>query len=258
LVGGIARFYRRVAPVCAILVVFSQLFLLSMPNFFYYDANGTKQGPFTPPQIQAFAMSGTIVPETPLETDTGHRGTAGQIKGLSFPVMEDPFAQAGAAAVSIPQQVYQPAYQRQPKSGGSGIGYFDVLKKYCVFQGRASRREFWMFALVNFLIFFAVGIIAIVVGGITGGIMGANGVDHELIAKRCERIGEIFFYVQSLYQLAIIPPGISVMVRRLHDTGRSGWWYWIGWLPLVGWLILLIFLVGDSQRGKNRYGAYPK
>jgi len=64
-----------------------------MPNFFYYDANGQKQGPFNGQQLQELATQGAISPTTPLETDGGQKGTAGQIRGLNFnTVAPPPFA----------------------------------------------------------------------------------------------------------------------------------------------------------------------
>ncbi|GHT46135.1 hypothetical protein FACS189454_06790 [Planctomycetales bacterium] len=62
-----------------------------MANFFYYDANGQKQGPITQQELKSLVTQGLITPGTPLETESGHKGKAGQIKGL-FPVSEDPFA----------------------------------------------------------------------------------------------------------------------------------------------------------------------
>ena len=110
--------------------------------------------------------------------------------------------------------------------------YLDVLKKYAVFEGRARRKEFWMFVLFNFLIALAIGIIEGIVG--TGGILG------------------------MLYFFAIMVPGIAVSVRRLHDTGRSGWFLLINLVPLVGWIIVIVFLVQDSQPSDNKFGPNPK
>jgi uncharacterized membrane protein YhaH (DUF805 family) len=61
-----------------------------------------------------------------------------------------------------------------------------------------------------------------------------------------------------LYGLAVLLPGLGVFVRRMHDTGRSGWWFFINFVPLVGWIISLIFLVQDSKPGDNQYGPNPK
>lgn len=62
----------------------------------------------------------------------------------------------------------------------------------------------------------------------------------------------------SVYTLAILLPGIGVSIRRLHDTGRSGWWMLVGFVPLIGVLVLLVFMAQDSKPGQNQYGANPK
>lgn len=55
----------------------------------------------------------------------------------------------------------------------------------------------------------------------------------------------------------MIIPFITVTVRRLHDVGRSGWWWWLHFIPLIGTIVLIIFLVGESQ-GPNQYGPGPE
>ena len=110
--------------------------------------------------------------------------------------------------------------------------YLQALKKYAVFKGRARRKEYWMFLLVNTIISFFIGII----GGVAG-------------------IQEI---LGSLYTLAVIIPGTAVAIRRLHDTGRSGWWQFLVIVPILGWILLLIWLVKDSDEGHNKYGPNPK
>ena len=67
-----------------------------------------------------------------------------------------------------------------------------------------------------------------------------------------------FGLLQSLYSLAVLIPSIAVTVRRLHDTGRTGWWILISLIPFIGGLVLLIFMVLDSQQGTNRYGPNAK
>jgi uncharacterized membrane protein YhaH (DUF805 family) len=64
--------------------------------------------------------------------------------------------------------------------------------------------------------------------------------------------------VSMLYGLAVFLPGLALAIRRLHDTGRSGWWMLIGFLPLIGLIVLIIFFVQDSQPGSNQYGPNPK
>ncbi len=115
--------------------------------------------------------------------------------------------------------------------------YLDVLKKYAVFSGRARRKEYWMFALVNVIIAFVLGLIDGVIGA-------ALGSDQSLLS--------------TLYTLAILIPSLAVGVRRLHDTGRSAWWLLICLVPIIGPIALLVFLVQDSQHGDNQYGPNPK
>jgi len=109
--------------------------------------------------------------------------------------------------------------------------YIDVLKKYAVFGGRARRKEYWMFFLFNLIIAFVIGFIE--------GLVGSPGV------------------IGMLYMLAVLIPGLAVTVRRLHDTSRSGWWFFIAFIPFGG-LVLLVFMVLDSTPGDNTYGPNPK
>ena len=109
--------------------------------------------------------------------------------------------------------------------------YIGVLKKYAVFTGRARRKEYWMFALVNTLI-----IVVLAASEAYLGIFGPS----------------------ALYGLAVFVPSLAVNVRRLHDTDRSGWWVLIGLVPLVGAIVLIVFMVLDGTPGDNRFGPNPK
>jgi uncharacterized membrane protein YhaH (DUF805 family) len=120
-----------------------------------------------------------------------------------------------------------PAIDRERKMNW----YVKVLKQYVDFSGRAQRMEFWMFALINYLIMFGLYIIDIVLGL---GFLGA------------------------LYALGVLLPSIAVGVRRLHDTNRAGWWLLLGLIPLIGAIVLLVFFIQDSQPGANEYGPNPK
>lgn len=113
--------------------------------------------------------------------------------------------------------------------------YLAVLKKYAVFEGRASRTEFWMFILFNFI----VGVVL-------------NIVDSILHLK-----GTYIGVLGGLYNLGVLLPAIGVSIRRLHDTGRSGWWLLLDFLPVIGWIVLLVFYVMESQAGDNEHGPNP-
>ena len=115
--------------------------------------------------------------------------------------------------------------------------YLEVLKKYAVFGGRARRTEYWLFFLFNSIIVLVLGIIE-AIAGIT------PDTDVSILG--------------NLYSLAVLIPSLAVGVRRLHDTGRSGWWMFISLVPIVGVIVLLVFFVQDSQDGDNQYGPNPK
>ena len=117
--------------------------------------------------------------------------------------------------------------------------YISCIKdKYCCFSGRARRKEYWMFVLFN--------IIAVLVVGFIGGLLaGVTGV-------------EAFMYLSTVYNLAILLPSLGVCVRRLHDTGKSGWFILLGLIPFVGVIILLVFMCLDSNPGENKFGPNPK
>ena len=108
--------------------------------------------------------------------------------------------------------------------------YFDVLKKYVVFSGRARRKEYWFFVLFNLMIAVIMLMLDIL-------------------------LGIPVFYL--IYVLATILPNLSVSVRRLHDTNRSGWWLLISLIPIVGIIVLLVFVSLEGTKGENRYGDDP-
>ncbi|MES2315444.1 MAG: DUF805 domain-containing protein [Patescibacteria group bacterium] len=142
--------------------------------------------------------------------------------------------------------------------------YKTVLKKYAVFRGRASRREYWMFILFN--------IIATIIAAIVDVVLGTHKVSTSG--------GSSGGLVQSLYSLAVFIPSIAVGVRRLHDTSRSGWWMLLPFAGvifllvmfynialgaivaiiamLVGVIVTLVFYCLDSTPGDNKYGPNPK
>lgn len=118
--------------------------------------------------------------------------------------------------------------------------YFAVLKRYSTFAGRAPRTEYWMFALVNFIVCVALGIVGTI-------LLGSSA-----------KVALIVNLVLLAYCLLVLLPSIAVTVRRLHDTGRSGGWFWIVLVPFVGAFVLLVFTVLDSTPGTNPYGPSPK
>jgi uncharacterized membrane protein YhaH (DUF805 family) len=116
--------------------------------------------------------------------------------------------------------------------------YLKVLRQYADFTGRARRTEYWMFVLFSVII----SIVLIVLDNLLGLAFtpGSSGV------------------FTLLYTLAVLLPSLGVSVRRLHDTGRPGWWVLIGLVPFVGAIALLVFCAMEGNRGPNAYGPDPK
>ena len=79
-----------------------------------------------------------------------------------------------------------------------------------------------------------------------------------MIAGDNNMLATIVGAVSAIFALAILVPQIAVGVRRLHDIGRSGWFYLIGHIPFIGWIFMLVWFCTDSQPGDNQYGPNPK
>jgi uncharacterized membrane protein YhaH (DUF805 family) len=126
--------------------------------------------------------------------------------------------------------------------------YLKVLRQYADFNGRARRREYWMFTLFSALI-------SLVLVGLFGGLGYLSGSQALLYTG---------FGLVLVWGLATTLPAIAVTTRRLHDTGRSGWWQLLnlaGVIPFVGWigsLVVFVLCVIEGDRGPNRYGPDPK
>jgi uncharacterized membrane protein YhaH (DUF805 family) len=110
--------------------------------------------------------------------------------------------------------------------------YLSVLKNYVGFQGRAQRKEYWMFFLFNAIV--------------------------SIILITIDKILHVYPLLSTIYDLAVLLPNLAVSIRRLHDTGKSGWWILLGLIPFVGTIILLVFMCQDSQPDDNQYGPNPK
>jgi uncharacterized membrane protein YhaH (DUF805 family) len=127
-----------------------------------------------------------------------------------------------------------------------------VLKNYAVFTGRATRSEYWYFVLFN--------IIFLIVARAIDHMLGTNWdydryysqmYEHSYVSIHTGLIG-------SLYSLAVLVPGLAVIVRRLHDVGKSGWFFLIVFIPFIGIIWLLVLFCTDSVVGENKYGPNPQ
>jgi uncharacterized membrane protein YhaH (DUF805 family) len=112
-----------------------------------------------------------------------------------------------------------------------------VRDNYANFEGRARRKEYWMFALFSSLISIALTVLDNILGFASDGETGI---------------------LSGIYSLAVFIPGIAVAVRRLHDVGKSGWMLLLVLLPIIGWIWLFVLYVTEGQVGDNEYGPDPK
>ena len=110
--------------------------------------------------------------------------------------------------------------------------YLHVLKNYATFQGRATRKEYWMFVLFNFIIW--------------------------CVLSAIELITDMPPFLRIVYLVAVFIPSLAVTARRLHDIGRSGWWQLINIIPIAGAICLLILLCLRSESQLNRFDVPNK
>jgi uncharacterized membrane protein YhaH (DUF805 family) len=127
-----------------------------------------------------------------------------------------------------------------------GVAFSRFWKKYATFSGRASRAEYWWWALVEAI----VGIILEVIG-IASGAVGASTSANGMMAPG-PGFG-IFFAIAGLWTLATIVPSLALIWRRLHDTNRSGGFYFLGLIPFVGGIIVLVFTLLPPDPGGARF-----
>lgn len=107
--------------------------------------------------------------------------------------------------------------------------FIEAFRNFANFSGRATRNQYWTFFLVYFIICVILSVIDVVAGTMALG---------------------------AIFSLVVLIPSISIAARRLHDTGKSGWWQLIMLVPLIGWIILIVMLAQPSQ-GENAYGPEP-
>ncbi|MFK7803228.1 MAG: DUF805 domain-containing protein [Anaerolineae bacterium] len=117
--------------------------------------------------------------------------------------------------------------------------YLKVFKQYFDFRGRARRKEYWPFTLINAVI---LGIFML--------------LDFVIFGANFETGEGIILY--PLYAIITFIPGLAVAIRRLHDTGKHGWYLFTAFVPFIGIFILIYYLAQDSERDSNRWGANPK
>ena len=112
-----------------------------------------------------------------------------------------------------------------------------AYKKYADFEGRARRKEYWMFYLFYIIIY----IVLAILDGVLGTFIAEQGIG----------------ILSGIFLFASLIPTISIATRRLHDINKSGWWQLIVLVPIVGVFVMLFFLVSKGTEGENDYGEDP-
>lgn len=167
---------------------------------------------------------------------------------VDFDVDEDGQAVAvykalGASSTGGVTTVLQNASQTRNENGQLSLFalFLEALtKRYAQFSGRASKREFWGYMLFRMVAVVAIFFVAVIMFAIN------------------ESLGSIFNLLCWLFGIALFIPDLSVGVRRLHDTGKSGWWYLISVIPLIGWIWLIILWCQASVNEDNQWGGLPE
>lgn len=137
----------------------------------------------------------------------------------------------------------------QPLYGASfGAAVQRFFKKYATFSGRASRSEFWWWILANAIVSVVLSVLALITGG-------GGGVDAAGNPLPPSGLGVVFLVLLSVWGLATFVPHLALIVRRLHDTNRSGFWIFIAFVPVVGGIILFVFEVLPSDPRGARFDA---
>ena len=121
--------------------------------------------------------------------------------------------------------------------------YLKVMRdNYANFSGRARRKEYWMYVLVQSIIMIGLMILDSILG-----------LDFEL-----QGISLGYGYIYLIGVIVHFIPSLAVLVRRLHDVGKSGWFYFIFLIPLIGVLWLLVLYCTEGQKQDNKWGPDPK
>jgi uncharacterized membrane protein YhaH (DUF805 family) len=129
-------------------------------------------------------------------------------------------------------------------------------RKYGIFSGRASRSEYWWWTLISFIISAVLGVINRAVVGSDDMNLGPYASPGEVV-RQSLNVGWRGSLLADIWGLVTLIGTLALTVRRLHDTNRRGWWWFIGWVPLVGWIILLVFLIQGPRPAGARFDRGP-
>lgn len=169
-------------------------------------------------------------------------------------------------AGSQPQQpcCVQIVGQRPQPSLGEAFKLF--FQNYVNFSGRSRRSEYWKVFLVNILINIASFLLVLILGAVIGVASSGHGSGSGLMGGLAGAgiIGIIVYALLGIYSLICLIPSLSLLIRRLHDVGMSGWWALLliaMIIPILNFLVaiaLLVLFCIDGKPETNKWGASPK
>lgn len=194
-----------------------------MTKDWYYAVEGRSVGPINQIEFDAALVAGTI-----------HRDTLVWQEG-----MEDwlPYGRMNIAAAPVPPPPHAPVGRDYNPARDDANTFTGALKdgfaRYLDFNNRSTRSQFWWWTLWAIIFGVMAGVLDTLIGA------GENGP------------------ISMIVSLGMFLPSLAIAIRRLHDIGRSGWWYLIVLVPVVGWIVLLVFFCTRSQDTPNQWGPEP-
>jgi uncharacterized membrane protein YhaH (DUF805 family) len=195
-----------------------------MSTEWYYAVEGASIGPVSQSEFESLVRTGTIRSDTLVWQE----GMADWL----------PYGRADAPSDAEPLPPRAPGSDTADPARADANTFVGALKdgfaRYVDFKTRSTRPQYWWFTL--WMILFSIG--AALIDSMMG--MGDSGP------------------VGLLVSLGTLLPSIAVGIRRLHDIGRTGWWFLIVLVPLIGWIVLIVFYCTKTQEEPNRWGMPPQ
>lgn len=187
----------------------------------YYAEGSSSVGPVSQTEFDALVANGTIRFDTLVWQDgMSDWMPLGHLEGAPTP---PPVAAMGSTAGSTARA-----------DASTFVGALkDGMSRYVEFSTRSNRPQFWWWTLWTLILGFVSAIVDAMLGMDEGGIFNL------------------------LVNLVLFLPSLAVAIRRLHDIGRSGWWYLLIFIPIVGWIILIVFFCTRSADQPNQWGPVP-
>jgi uncharacterized membrane protein YhaH (DUF805 family) len=212
----------------------------------YYARENAAQGPHSGAEMRTLCQAGAIASETLVWSEGMPAWAPARDTALSG------FLEAASMLAPTrdgPTKGEDQPYREEREGALIEAVKTCVWRNFAVFSGRSDRTEYWYFAIfymiVSLVIFSAVS-------PLSQGVMLME-LHGEMSASDADVVTLILSAPSTLWTLAMLPPTLAATSRRLHDVGRSGWWQLIMCVPVAGWVVLLIWLLGRSAPGRNRF-----